>query len=49
MQAARFGAVITAMVTPFGPDGSLDVDAAVQIPVEPVDWAAALDRMIDVS
>ena len=29
MQAARFGAVITAMVTPFGPDGSLDVDAAV--------------------
>ncbi len=25
------------------------VHAAVQIPVEPVDWAAALDRMIDVS
>ena len=31
MQAARFGAVITAMVTPFGPDGSLDVDAAVDL------------------
>ncbi len=24
----RFGSVITAMVTPFGPDGSLDIDAA---------------------
>lgn len=31
MTAARFGAVITAMVTPFGPDGSLDVDAAVEL------------------
>ena len=31
MQAARFGAVITAMVTPFGPDGALDVDAAVEL------------------
>ncbi len=27
----RFGAVITAMVTPFGPDGSLDLDAAVGV------------------
>ncbi|MDA8317139.1 MAG: 4-hydroxy-tetrahydrodipicolinate synthase [Actinomycetota bacterium] len=31
MQAARFGAVITAMVTPFGSDGSLDADAAVEL------------------
>ncbi len=31
MRTARFGAVITAMVTPFGPDGSLDVDAAVEL------------------
>ncbi|MDA8311793.1 MAG: 4-hydroxy-tetrahydrodipicolinate synthase [Actinomycetota bacterium] len=31
MRPARFGAVITAMVTPFAPDGSLDVDAAVQL------------------
>ena len=23
----RFGSVITAMVTPFGPDGSIDLDA----------------------
>jgi 4-hydroxy-tetrahydrodipicolinate synthase len=28
---ARFGAVVTAMVTPFGPDGSVDVDAAVEL------------------
>ena len=28
---ARFGAVVTAMVTPFAQDGSLDVDAAVQL------------------
>ncbi len=27
----RFGAVITAMVTPFAPDGSLDLDAAVAL------------------
>jgi len=26
--APRFGAVVTAMVTPFGPDGALDLDAA---------------------
>lgn len=31
MRSARFGAVITAMVTPFALDGSLDVDAAVQL------------------
>ncbi|MGH8980856.1 MAG: 4-hydroxy-tetrahydrodipicolinate synthase [Acidimicrobiales bacterium] len=31
MRPARFGAVITAMVTPFAADGSLDVDAAVQL------------------
>ncbi|HTX63343.1 MAG TPA: 4-hydroxy-tetrahydrodipicolinate synthase [Acidimicrobiales bacterium] len=31
MRPARFGAVITAMVTPFGPDGSLDVDGAVEL------------------
>jgi 4-hydroxy-tetrahydrodipicolinate synthase len=31
VRTARFGAVITAMVTPFGPDGSLDVDAAVEL------------------
>ncbi len=31
MRPARFGAVVTAMVTPFGPDGSLDVDAAVEL------------------
>lgn len=29
MRSARFGAVITAMVTPFAADGALDVDAAV--------------------
>ncbi|MGH9223618.1 MAG: 4-hydroxy-tetrahydrodipicolinate synthase [Acidimicrobiales bacterium] len=28
---ARFGAVVTAMVTPFADDGSLDVDAAVRL------------------
>ncbi len=28
---ARFGAVVTAMVTPFGDDGSLDLDAAVAV------------------
>jgi 4-hydroxy-tetrahydrodipicolinate synthase len=28
---ARFGPVVTAMVTPFGPDGSLDLDAAVTV------------------
>ncbi len=27
----RFGTVVTAMVTPFGPDGSLDLDAAVAV------------------
>jgi 4-hydroxy-tetrahydrodipicolinate synthase len=27
----RFGNVVTAMVTPFGPDGSLDLDAAVTV------------------
>jgi 4-hydroxy-tetrahydrodipicolinate synthase len=31
MHAARFGSVITAMVTPFAPDGSLDVDGAVRL------------------
>ena len=31
MHQARFGAVVTAMVTPFAPDGSLDVDAAVAL------------------
>ncbi len=31
MRPARFGAVITAMVTPFAPDGSLDVDACVEL------------------
>lgn len=31
MRTARFGAVITAMVTPFASDGSLDVDAAVRL------------------
>jgi 4-hydroxy-tetrahydrodipicolinate synthase len=31
MRPARFGAVITAMVTPFAHDGSLDVDAAVEL------------------
>jgi 4-hydroxy-tetrahydrodipicolinate synthase len=31
MQPARFGAVVTAMVTPFAPDGSLDVGAAVAL------------------
>ena len=29
--AGRFGAVLTAMVTPFDPDGALDVDGAVQL------------------
>jgi len=28
---ARFGAVVTAMVTPFAPDGSVDLDAAVAL------------------
>jgi len=28
MSAPRFGRVVTAMVTPFGPDGELDLDAA---------------------
>ena len=28
---ARFGRVIPAMITPFGPDGSLDVDGAVEL------------------
>ena len=28
MSAPRFGTVVTAMVTPFGPDGELDLDAA---------------------
>lgn len=31
MASARFGAVVTAMVTPFGADGSFDVDAAVTV------------------
>lgn len=31
MQPARFGAVSTAMVTPFAADGALDVDAAVHL------------------
>jgi 4-hydroxy-tetrahydrodipicolinate synthase len=31
VQAARFGAVITAMVTPFSPEGAIDVDAAVEL------------------
>lgn len=31
MRPARFGAVITAMVTPFAPDGSLDVGAAAEL------------------
>ena len=37
MQPARFGAVLTAMVTPFAPDGALDVDAAVEV----ARWLAA--------
>ena len=28
---ARFGAVVTAMVTPFAADGALDLDAAVTL------------------
>ncbi len=28
---SRFGTVVTAMVTPFGPDGSLDLDAAASV------------------
>lgn len=28
---ARFGRVVTAMVTPFGPDGALDIDRAVEV------------------
>jgi 4-hydroxy-tetrahydrodipicolinate synthase len=28
---SRFGAVVTAMVTPFGPDGSVDLDVAVSL------------------
>jgi 4-hydroxy-tetrahydrodipicolinate synthase len=31
MRQARFGAVVTAMVTPFGSDGALDLDAAVHL------------------
>ena len=31
MGAARFGRVLTAMVTPFGADGSLDVDGAAEL------------------
>ena len=31
MRPARFGAVLTAMVTPFMPDGSLDIDGAVHL------------------
>lgn len=31
MTAPRFGRVVTAMVTPFGPDGELDLDAAVTL------------------
>jgi 4-hydroxy-tetrahydrodipicolinate synthase len=31
MVSPRFGTVLTAMVTPFGPDGSLDLDVAAQI------------------
>jgi 4-hydroxy-tetrahydrodipicolinate synthase len=37
MRQARFGAVITAMVTPFAADGALDVDAAVEL----ARWLAA--------
>ena len=29
--AGRFGAVLTAMVTPFDADGALDLDAAVKL------------------
>ncbi len=31
MTSPRFGSVVTAMVTPFGPDGHLDLDAAVSV------------------
>ena len=31
MTASRFGRVVTAMVTPFGPDGELDLDAAARL------------------
>jgi 4-hydroxy-tetrahydrodipicolinate synthase len=31
MTAARFGQVVTAMVTPFGPDGDLDLDTAATV------------------
>ena len=31
MTSARFGTVLTAMVTPFGPDGSVDLDVAAQL------------------
>jgi 4-hydroxy-tetrahydrodipicolinate synthase len=31
MTAPRFGKVVTAMVTPFGPDGGLDLDAAAAV------------------
>ena len=31
MTTARFGSVVTAMVTPFGPDGALDLDAAASV------------------
>jgi 4-hydroxy-tetrahydrodipicolinate synthase len=35
--SARLGTVLTAMVTPFGPDGSLNTDAAAQLAVHLVD------------
>jgi len=31
MTSARFGSVVTAMVTPFAPDGALDLDAAASV------------------
>jgi 4-hydroxy-tetrahydrodipicolinate synthase len=31
MVSPRFGTVLTAMVTPFGPDGSIDLDVAAQV------------------
>jgi 4-hydroxy-tetrahydrodipicolinate synthase len=31
MTSPRFGSVVTAMVTPFGPDGALDLDAAATV------------------
>lgn len=35
--SARLGTVLTAMVTPFGPDGSLDLDTAAQLAVHLID------------